>query len=247
MVERVKKIDAITLIQPGSLSIEYGEYYDRKIAIARKKLGVAGESSIVLIESQGHAVLIDTGFRNERNISKENLESNKRHVEAAFSAYKYSTSDVEEIFVTHWHHDHVGNAPLFPSAVLRYGAPPNISLQAIMEEYSITNTARQLDPADEWVPGVSVFSTPGHNEHHHSVLVHYEDLTIVIAGDCIVSQSYYDNDAVWKYNGDFYSEKMAIQSMKKIIQTADLIIPGHGHPFQNYKKAWPDGQDGRGP
>ncbi|MBN2150690.1 MAG: MBL fold metallo-hydrolase [Candidatus Lokiarchaeota archaeon] len=236
-VDIVNRVDKILLLQPGSLSIERGEQPGGATARVKKDMGVAGESSVVLIESNGRVVLIDTGFRNEMDMSSKNLELNNRHVEASLSVHGYSTKDVEEIFITHWHHDHVGNAILFPLARLRYGSSPAMAPPMLSGFLGIKNPLERLEPRTEWVPGVSVFPTPGHNEHHHSALVHYKQTVIVVAGDAIVSQSYYDHDAVWPYNGDFYSEAKAIESMREISRVADLIIPGHGHPFQSYKKA----------
>jgi glyoxylase-like metal-dependent hydrolase (beta-lactamase superfamily II) len=238
-VNHVDEVDAIVILQPGSLSIEHGEHPDAKTRSLKKLLGVCGESSMVLIESRSSVVLVDTGFRNEMDASAKNLELNKRHVDAALSLHGHNTSDVDEVFITHWHHDHIGNIGLFPSAVVRYAGISDEEVRFLAGFLGIKNATRRLDPGAEWVPGASAFATPGHNDHHHSVLVNYKGLAIVAAGDAIVSQSYYDHDAVWTHNGDFMSEKMAVESMARITGLADLIIPGHGHPFQSYKRATP--------
>jgi hypothetical protein len=63
--------------------------------------------------------------------------------------------------------------------------------------------------------------------------VELED-TIVIAGDAIVSLTYLLKGKVWNYNPDYYSDNASQESVKKIMDTADYIIPGHGSLF----KAW---------
>ena len=67
------------------------------------------------------------------------------------------------------------------------------------------------------------------------MVIDFNDRRLVVAGDAIVSKCYYDRDTVYIYNRDFISEGMALESMEKIKSVADIIIPGHGQPFQNWK------------
>jgi glyoxylase-like metal-dependent hydrolase (beta-lactamase superfamily II) len=104
----------------------------------------------------------------------------------------------------------------------------------VLKFYQIPNPVAEVRPGESWHKGLTVLPTPGHNSFHHSVVINFRDLVIVAAGDAVVSQSYYDHEAVWAMNSDFQSEKTAIASMNKIREIADIIIPGHGHPFENY-------------
>ncbi|NQE06725.1 hypothetical protein C5S32_12715 [ANME-1 cluster archaeon GoMg1] len=102
--------------------------------------------------------------------------------------------------------------------------------------------------------GVNVLATPGHTEHHASVVLQAERLVykgsfelrgrisgigsprIVVAGDAIVSYAYFIQNKVWDYNSDFFSAEKARESIKKISAVADFIISGHGGLFRNVRK-----------
>jgi glyoxylase-like metal-dependent hydrolase (beta-lactamase superfamily II) len=233
-------VDRVEIVQFGSLSVQYGESavfpVKRRMNVyqTKKDLGVCGESSITLVQTEGTTILVDTGFREENNVSPENLASNARHVTGALSAHGVDPDEVQEIFITHWHHDHFGNLILFPNAVVRFAGIPKEDVTRVLKSYEILNTVAEVRPEEKWHSGLAVLPTPGHNRHHHSVVINFNDLVIVAAGDAIVSQSYYDHGAVWTLNSDFQSEETAIASMNRIREVADIIIPGHGHPFENY-------------
>jgi len=59
---------------------------------------------------------------------------------------------------------------------------------------------------------------------------------VVIAGDAIVSPNYYVLNKIWNHNSDFHSESLAKQSVEKICEIVDYIIPGHGGMFENIRK-----------
>ncbi len=202
--------------------------------MVKKMLGVGGESSMTLVQVGGIFVLIDTAFINEGNISRANLDRNARHVATAFERYNRKLEDVEEIFITHWHHDHFGNIRLFPKAIIRFAGLDRQKVERTLVNFDLPNECAEIPLNMEWRPGLTVMATPGHNAHHHSVVITFERFTLVAAGDAIVSQSYYDHGTVWPYNSDFLSEEVAKKSMAKIRDVADIIIPGHGHPFEKY-------------
>ncbi|CEG11884.1 conserved hypothetical protein [groundwater metagenome] len=92
-----------------------------------------------------------------------------------------------------------------------------------------------MHDGEQIAEGVTVMYTPGHTAEHASLvldtIVSGFKAKIVVAGDAIVSPSYYFLDRVWKFNGDFYSEEEAKRSIAKIKEIANYIIPGHGSIF----------------
>ncbi|HMF31553.1 MAG TPA: MBL fold metallo-hydrolase [Candidatus Lokiarchaeia archaeon] len=232
----------VEVLHFGSLSLQYGETPDPLLSMTKRLLGVGGESSMTLVQSDGATLLIDTSFINEGNVKQPNIERNARHVAAAFARYDHKLEDVQEIFVTHWHHDHFGNIGLFPNALVRFAGISKKKVERTLANFNMLNECAEVRQGADWHEGLAVIPTPGHNTHHHSVVIAFDDATLVAAGDAIVSQSYYDHGAVWTYNTDFQSERVAKESMAKIRDIADIIIPGHGHPFENYlhsrKLAW---------
>jgi len=57
---------------------------------------------------------------------------------------------------------------------------------------------------------------------------------IAIAGDSVISCSYFLAGRIWKYNADFYNEEIARKSMSMLSNNADIIYPGHGVPFMSF-------------
>ena len=146
-------------------------------------------------------------------------------------------SDIHEVFITHWHHDHFGNLPLFQNATIVFAGVSREEVEYLSRNFNFSPRLLELREGDSWHEGLQVIHTPGHNKSHHSIILYFKDRKLVVAGDAIVSKCYYDADEVYPYNGDFMSEEIALKSMGKIKSIADIIIPGHGQPFQNWKNA----------
>ncbi len=113
---------------------------------------------------------------------------------------------------------------------------------------------REIGDREEITEGVMVLATPGHTENHASLVLTLEDIVyqesggfvghssvikspcIVVAGDAIVSHSYYLQNKFWDYNSDFFSKERSIRSQQTICELADYIIPGHGTVFYNARR-----------
>ncbi|XP_017282494.1 metallo-beta-lactamase domain-containing protein 1 [Kryptolebias marmoratus] len=155
-------------------------------------------------------VLVDTGGPWDRDFLLQSLED--RGV---------GPGDIELVVGTHGHSDHVGNLNLFPSALMIVG-----------HDVSEGDTYRpsQLAEGQTFIVDehVSVLPTPGHTGQDVSVQVTGTSAgTVLIAGDLFESWS--DEDT-WRD----LSMNTTVQevSRQKALQTADVIIPGHGLPFR---------------
>ncbi len=82
---------------------------------------------------------------------------------------------------------------------------------------------------EELAPGVDVIHTPGHSRGSISLVARTEHGTWVMAGDALPTP---DNYVAWVPPGINYDPEVALESMKKIVDTADTIVPGHGPPFK---------------
>lgn len=226
------------MIKTGSLSAEAGESIDAEYHKFHNNLKKLGDSSVTHIKYDGKHYLVDTGFANELDLRKKNKEFNKRTLKHDLSLKNLKFRDIEGIFITHWHADHFGNLSLFPNAKVYYYEPSNkININYFSKIYGFKSKlpGNRLKEKDSFA-GCVLFPTEGHVNHHCSLIADYKSLKFCMAGDAIVSQSYYDKGAVWMYNSGNLGEDKCKESMKKIIEVADIIIPGHGHAFQNYKK-----------
>lgn len=123
--------------------------------------------------------------------------------------------DVDYVVTTHSHFDHISNMYLFKSAKI-------IGYIGIWQNKSGTF---YKDADDLKIPGIERIKTPGHERGHMSVIVKSDNKTYVIAGDAI------RHDML--KNGFMNEEEK--ESAKKILDIADIIIPGHGPVIEGDK------------
>ncbi|WP_371804949.1 MBL fold metallo-hydrolase [Candidatus Lokiarchaeum ossiferum] len=229
-------IKKVAMIRFGSLGINFGETPSHELYQFKKKLGICGESSVTLLQTDQKNILLDTGFKNEGMLSPKNIAMNQQEMKHLLGYHSLTPEKIDEIFITHWHHDHFGNLTIFPNASLFFAGVSEKYVMQRLAKIGMTMDIFQLKSNTEWHEGISTLATPGHNKSHHSIIINYNEKCLICAGDAIVAKGYYDFDEIYPYNGDFYSKKIALQSMHAMIQRADIIIPGHDQPFQNWRK-----------
>lgn len=175
----------------------------------RRESGVLKEahSTSTLVLTTGHNILVDTSSRQQRAPLLQGLEDAGLRPE-----------DVDILINTHMHMDHTGNNDLFASAVrmARSEEYPDASFRSITEDAEI-------------LPGISLMHTPGHSRGSMSVVVEADDRRYVIAGDAIPTR---DNLVKWMPPMIHYDRDVALDSMRRIRDIADVIIPGHGNAFE---------------
>lgn len=155
-------------------------------------------SSTVTLIDDGIYILVDTGNSDRRE------ELLRRMHEIGISP-----EEIDVIFNTHSHSDHTGNNEVFKNAKI---------LAAEGEHLSIS----RAEPSPEFISeNVRVLKTPGHTWNHASVLI---DERICCAGDAIPTA---DNLKSWTPPRIHVSRELAIESMRKILELSELIIPGH--------------------
>jgi len=236
---------SIKIIKPGSIKIEAFEHVATWTLNLKDSCGVGSGSTVTYIKSGNIKILVDTGFDFENDVSRENLERNKRVLIQALNNFGLKPEDIDFVFITHWHRDHFGNMDLFKnSQILASEGVVNLASNTMNDLVAkgileIPNkNFRAVRDGEKIADDITVMYTPGHTANHASLILDTQvnnfNAKVVVAGDAIVSSSYYIMNKVWKYNSDFYSEEEAIKSMEKIKEIADYIIPGHGSIFTKY-------------
>jgi len=186
-----------------------------------------GLSSVTLIKGR-HNILVDVGSYGRRVLLQQALE--KRGL---------SPNDIDVVVLTHLHWDHSQNVDLFPSAefllhsdALEYSKAPRKSEWAIPQYFSKTLEGlrvRGIDEGDEVEPGVRCLHTPGHSRGHMSVVVETSQGPAVIAGDALSDAGTIDRGTPALI---FWNEEEARASIRKILDAASVIYPGHDRPFR---------------
>ncbi len=166
----------------------------------------------ILIRDSGLNILVDPGANKElllESLDKEGLKP----------------ENIDIVFLTHYHLDHILNIRLFPNKDIYDGNTINSNDKIVKYSGNIPNT------------NVQVIPTPGHAHEHCSLLVETKKGKIVSAGDVFWwkdnEEQKTDKESLMKHEDLYVKDKEAlIKSRKKLLEIADYIIPGHGKMFK---------------
>jgi len=177
--------------------------------------GWLASSSTVLIKDGSKKIIVDPGINKDLLLKKLKAED-------------LSPDDIDIVFMTHYHPDHVFLAPIFEKAIVVDG-----------------DTIYEKDKETEYegkVPGtdLKVISSPGHAHEHCALLVKTEKGKIVVAGDVFwwadEEEQKIDKQSLLKHKDPYVKDKKVLrESREKILNLADYIIPGHGKMFKSPK------------
>jgi glyoxylase-like metal-dependent hydrolase (beta-lactamase superfamily II) len=154
-----------------------------------------------LINTGSKLVLVDTGAAGLFGPTLGNLLANLK-------AAGYQPEQVDEIYITHMHPDHVGGLvaggqPVFPNAIVRADqhdadfwlskdkldkAPAEMKgyfqgAQASLNPYVAAGKFKPFDGDTELVPGIKAVEAPGHTPGHTTYLVESQGQTLALWGD----------------------------------------------------------------
>ena len=172
-------------------------------ALARWRMGTPVETSVngYLINTGAKLVLVDAGAGGLFGPTLGKLVANLK-------AAGYQPEQVDEIYITHMHPDHVGGLaadgkPVFPNAIVRadqhdadfwlsqanLDAAPKDSkgffqgAMASLKPYVDAGKFKAIEADGELVPGVSSVATFGHTKGHRNYVVESKGQKLVLWGD----------------------------------------------------------------
>ncbi len=160
-------------------------------------------SSVTLILAQSKKIAVDTG-----------LEDEAEQILGRLAGLGLAPEDVDIVINTHDHPDHCGNNGLFTRARILSGKVEG-------------KGERRLKEGDFVAPGVWIMETPGHTLESISVVCE-SARRIVMAGDALPLMGNYLKWVPPRLNVD---RDLAMKSMARIVEVADLVVPGHDSPF----------------
>jgi N-acyl homoserine lactone hydrolase len=172
--------------------------------------GMIRRDGKVVLEAHSSSTLV----RTDRHILVVDTSStsNRSKLISALERLKVPPEDVDTVVITHDHHDHCENNDLFPKAkVIMFSSEP---------EHEGEET-----PID---PSARLVRTPGHTPGSVSLFVEAER-RYAIVGDALPIK---DNFLKWVPPGVNYDPEKALRSMKRIVDWADVVVPGHDAPFE---------------
>jgi glyoxylase-like metal-dependent hydrolase (beta-lactamase superfamily II) len=207
--------DLLTNIKPAQVDA----------ALKKNFISYPVETSVnaYLINTGSKLVLIDTGAAGLFGPTLGNLVNNLK-------ASGYTPDQVDEVYITHLHPDHVGGlatpegAMAFPNAIVRAGkadldfwlsqaqlkAAPDASkgffqgAQASLKPYVEAGKVKPIEFSGELVPGIQAQATHGHTPGHQVFVVQSQGQKLVLWGDLMhVAAVQFDNPAVTiKFDSD---------------------------------------------
>lgn len=223
-------LPVVKIIKVGTLIYEASELASMLALQIKSDMGIGGGSTATLIEAD-RKILVDTSFDYEWVNTPDNNKRNARNLTRALGNLGVKPDDIDIVFITHWHRDHFGNIGIFKKAM-------HLASKCLVERFGLKDF-RGIDDREEITNSIRVILTPGHTIDHASLIIDTVvsglKARIAIAGDAIVSHSYFQSGKVWKYNADFYSIEAAQNSIKQLVEMSDIIIPGHGAPFMTLR------------
>ena len=168
---------------------------------------VQAHSTSTLIRAEGRNIVVDTS-----------TEYMWPAVKTSFRQIGIFPEDVDTIILTHTHSDHVGNLKRYPKAkvLVHKGGKSEIPGARIIE-----------DDEFQVCPGVRMVHTPGHCTEETSVFVE-ADRHYICAGDAIPLEG---NLKERKAPTLCTDRRLALESIDRIRDFADVVIPGHDAPF----------------
>jgi N-acyl homoserine lactone hydrolase len=145
--------------------------------------GGLGWSTIALLRSDRHTILVDVGAFGIRG-----------PLEAQLKAAGVSPRDVTDVVLTHAHYDHSINYVLFDRATVWIGAKemewaaaqppgfdplPELYVQALAADPRV----KRIREGDEFLPGITAFDAPGHTPGSLVFHLTSNDVPVIFTGD----------------------------------------------------------------
>lgn len=142
------------------------------------------------------------------------------------SVLNYENIDLAHIFVTHWHHDHVGGlTDIFEEISEKTKHCQVWKFPRAQDELPNGITVEPLKDGQEFViegATLRIVHTPGHTVDH--VVLHLLEENAVFSGDCVLGEG----TAIFEDLYDYMNSLQDIANMQP-----DVIYPGHGNVIHN--------------
>lgn len=194
--------------------------------------GGLGWSSIVLLRLGQRNILIDTGAMSVRGFLIKALA--KRGL---------NTSDITDLILTHAHHDHMVNWPMFDAATVYISRneldwavtmPPGRTEVPVYHALELQKYKRlvYLEEGPTPIPGLTAFYAPGHSPWHQVLLLKSDTRNVLFAADAAKNRV-----EMLTRQADMTRDEQASKKSFDLLwslwseRPGTVLIPGHDRPM----------------
>jgi glyoxylase-like metal-dependent hydrolase (beta-lactamase superfamily II) len=194
--------------------------------------GALGWSTVALLSKENQNILIDTGGFGMRSLIINKLK-----------AINLQPTDISTLLITHTHWDHMMNYTLFPNADILIGkadlewaltqpAGDSYTAQIYVKELSLSPHLRSIEDQEEVLPGITVYSVPGHTPGHLAFLVDNGDKDLIFVGDAGKNRAEFISRTVTMTMNEAASQSSLARLWKLWRRKqGTIMIPGHDIPM----------------
>jgi glyoxylase-like metal-dependent hydrolase (beta-lactamase superfamily II) len=192
--------------------------------------GGLGWSTIGLARAPGRVAILDTGgFPARRNIL------------SGLAAQNLTPADVTDLLLTHLHHDHCINWPMFPRATIHVeqgelawalSLPPgHLTVPEAVHALAASPHLKLFAAGDTILPGIKSFPTPGHTPHHVAFALEGAPPTI-FAADCAKNRvELTTGETDMTMNAEQSAASIARLKAEWAARPGCVLLPGHDVPM----------------
>jgi len=194
--------------------------------------GGLGWSTIALLRSDRHTILIDVGAFGIRKPLEQQLK-----------AAGVTPADITDVVLTHAHYDHSVNYVLFDRATVWIGAKemawaaaqprgfdplPELYVQALATDPRV----KRIHEGEEFLPGIAAFDAPGHTPGSLVFHLTANEVPVIFTGDAAKNRA----ELLSRTADMTASAEQTAQSMAMIWEfwrrrPGNILVPGHDLPM----------------
>jgi len=190
--------------------------------------GGLGWSTITLLRSKQHTILIDVGSFGVR-----------KHLAKQLGALGVKPEDITDVVLTHAHYDHSVNFVLFDRARVWIGAaemrwaaaqPPGFDPlpELYVDALDADPRVRRVAAGDEFLPGMHAIAAPGHTPGSLAFYLTANEVPVIFTGDAAKNRAELISRRV-DASADEAASKASIEAIWELWRRVPgtLLIPGH--------------------
>lgn len=208
-------------IETGNLKLDGGAMFGVVPKVLWQKLYPADENNMcnwamrcLLVETNTHKVLIDTGMGNKQSgkFFSRYFPNGNETLESSLKENGFTSEDITDVILTHLHFDHVGGAvkfdknkelvPTFPNATyhvsnthweLANNANRREKASFLLENYRVLEEYNQLNiikDEGKLLPGIEIKIFNGHTVGQIIPYVKYNNTKIIFGADLFPSTAH---------------------------------------------------------